>query len=92
MCLSTLHDVANHVNITKIVLGAQLKATIAHVFEESPRINSEDNQPGEEIDAVFGSQSVYARIVNSPFLMGMSNSILVEMSKRIGKEYLSNKD
>ena len=75
----------------KIVFGAQLKATIAHVFEESPRINTEDNQPGEEIDAVFGSQSVYNRIVNSPFLMGMSNSILVEMSKRIGQEYLSNK-
>lgn len=75
----------------KVVISAQLKSTIGHVFDEPPRVATEDGEMGEEIDCLFGSNSVYNRIVTSPFLIGMTNTLLTEMSKRIGTEYLESK-
>lgn len=72
----------------KLVLANQLKNTIGFVYEQSPRIMSEDGGFGEEIDMLFGSNSVYNRIVNSPFLIGMMNTLLIEVSKKLATEYL----
>lgn len=49
---------------------------------------SKDGGFGEEIDMLFGSNSVYNRIVNSPFLIGMMNTLLIEVSKKLATEYL----
>lgn len=46
---------------------------------------------GMELDSIFGSNSVYNRIVNSPFLMGMTNMLLVEMSKKVADTYFNSK-
>ena len=75
----------------KTVLGNQLKNTIGHVFTEPPRTANNDLSMGEEVDAIFSTTSLYKRIVNSPFLMGMNNTLLVEMSKRIGQAYIDEK-
>ena len=77
----------------KTVIATQLKNTIAKVFSEDkvPRINREDNTPGEPVDMIFSTKSIYNRIVNSPFLVGMSNTILIEGSKQVADIYFKNK-
>ena len=75
----------------KIVVGSQLKATIAKVFTEPPRLNKNDNTPGEVIDAIFSTKSVNNRIVNSAYLQGITNRILVEGSKKVAELYFKNK-
>lgn len=74
----------------KIVLGNQLKATIGHVFDDAPRLDN-NGEFGEEIDCLFGCNSVFNRIVNSPFMIGMASTLLVEMSKKLGKLYFNEK-
>lgn len=75
----------------KIVVGSQLKATIAKVFTDAPRLNKNDNTPGEVIDAIFSTKSVNNRIVNSAYLQGMTNRLLVEGSKKVAELYFKNK-
>lgn len=64
----------------KGIFANQMKSVIGEVMEYE--MTSED---GEVIDAVFGSKSVYNRIVLSPFIIGTSISLL----KVIGKKALS---
>lgn len=90
MCLSTLRELTTHVNISKIVYGSQLKATIASVMDVPPRLNAEGNIPGQEIDAIFSTKSINNRIVNSAYLVGISNHILVEGSRRIALDYFKD--
>lgn len=73
------------------MFSAQLKATVGYVYDEPPRLANNDGSMGMELDAIFGSNSVYNRIVNSPFLMGMTNMLLVEMSKKVADTYFNNK-
>ena len=74
------------------MFSAQLKATVGYVYDEPPRIANEDGSMGMELDGIFGSNSVYNRIVNSPFLMGMTNTLLVEMSKKVADTYFNSKN
>lgn len=60
----------------KIVVANQMKSTIGSVLKDSPVTEN-----GEEIDAVFGARSINARIVNSPYIMGTTNTLLVEVGK-----------
>lgn len=76
---------------SKIVYAAQLKATVGYVYDDPPCLANKDGSMGMELDAIFGSNSVYNRIVNSPFLMGMTNTLLVEMSKKVADTYFNSK-
>ena len=78
-------------NKTKTVLANQLKNTIAYVYDTAPSIANEDGSRGEELGAIFSTKSLYNRIVNSPFLIGMSNTLLVEGSKKVADLYFSSK-
>lgn len=53
------------------------------------RVMSGDNktESGEDIDAVFGFQSISNRIVNSPFGIGTTNTLLKVISKRAAEIY-----
>ena len=55
----------------KLVFVNQMKSVIGGVFEN--KITSES---GVEIDAIFGAQSISARIVNSPYLIGTTATLL----------------
>lgn len=92
MCLSTLHGLTTHVNTKKIVYGNQLKCTIAHVYEDSPRLINDDGTVGDEIDGIFSGKSLYARIVNSPFQVGMANILLLHIGKSKAKRYFELKN
>jgi hypothetical protein len=54
----------------KGVFANQLKTVFGRVFE------SMETESGEPIDAVFGAKSVDDRIVNSPYIMGTTNTLL----------------
>jgi len=66
-------------NGDKVVFGNALKATCSSVSTNI--ITSED---GNEIDAFFGYQSVSDRIVGSPEVAGLMNSVMIELSKQMG--------
>lgn len=66
----------------KIVVANQLKATVGSYWTE-PQL-SEDGQP---IDVFFSANSIDKRIVLSPELMGSTNTLLVELTKRFIQEY-----
>lgn len=78
--------------VTKIVLGSQLKATIANVMDTPPKTNSKDNKPDKPLHAIFSTKSINNRIVNSAYLVGISNHILVEGSKKIAELYFKEKN
>lgn len=75
------HDVSMSVG-DKGVFGNQLKTVISEVF--SYDITTET---GEKIDAVFGGNSVYARVVNSPFEIGTTMTVLGLIGKQAAKIY-----
>lgn len=54
----------------KALFGNQLKFTVGNVFKE---IVTED---GEQVDATFGFISIQNRIVNSPNLLGTTNTLM----------------
>ena len=60
-----------------MVFANQLKSTIGTVYDTPPM--TEDNQ---EIDAVFGARSINARIVNSPYILGTTATLLDEIGKQ----------
>lgn len=66
----------------KSVFGNQLKTTTGEVFTYDIKTES-----GEDVDAVFGERSVYARIVLSPFIMGTTNTLLLEIAKKAVNDY-----
>ena len=66
----------------KLVVGNQLKSTVSRVDVNG--IMSEDNTT---IDAVFGYVSVAARIVLSPEISGVMNSVIKELSKQMGEKF-----
>lgn len=68
----------------KLVFSHQMKSTISSVLPESPV--TEDN---DEIDAIFGARSINARIVNSPYIVGTTNTLLVEIGKLANKMYFN---
>lgn len=66
----------------KLVFGNMLKSTIGRVMSD-PFI-SEDGQP---VDAQFGGQSVSHRIVDSPEISGLANTVMIKLSAVTGKMF-----
>jgi len=64
------------------VFANQLKSTISRV-STSPIIA----RNGIKVDALFGFYAVAARIVVSPEIMGVMNTVLKELSKQMGLKY-----
>lgn len=69
----------------KGVFSNQLKTVIGRV-EDNPILT----ESGVEIDAIFGSTSVYDRIVNSAFINGTTNTLLKVISQKAAKLYFSS--
>ena len=66
----------------KCILSNQLKCTVSEVFEYD--LTTEDNT---KIDAVFSNKSIYARIVNSPNLIGTTSTLLKKIEDNVIKMY-----
>lgn len=66
----------------KLVFGNALKTTVSRVATDPMT-----TQDGMIVDALFGYQSVSARIVKSPEIAGPMNSILKALSKQMGTNY-----
>jgi hypothetical protein len=66
----------------KGVFANQLKTVFGRVYNDNVRTES-----GVEIDAIFGSKSLYNRIVTSPYLIGSTNTLLIVGAKRVVKAY-----
>jgi len=67
----------------KIVIGHPLKTTISRVD-----INPMTTDDGVEVDALFGAQSVSARIVKSAEICGLSNEVMCKLSVDFGEMVL----
>jgi len=67
----------------KAIFGNQLKTTVGEIFNY-PIVSDS----GKEIDALFSARAIYARIVNSPSLMGTTARLLREISKKAADMYL----
>lgn len=68
----------------KGVFASQLKTVFSKVI--TGEVKSES---GVSIDAIFGAKSVSDRIVNSPDIMGTTNTLLKVLAKRVVKAYRS---
>jgi len=68
----------------KGIVANQLKTTVADVYTD--KITTED---GIDIDILFSLKGIYARIVNSSFLMGTTASILEVITKKAVDMYFS---
>ena len=79
------HDVVNGVG-DKLVFSNQLKSVVGDRMESVMR--SEDNR---EIDAQFGAKSLEARIVNSPFIIGTTATLLKLVGANAAKIYRGEK-
>ena len=66
----------------KGVFANQLKTVVARVMSGTNQTES-----GEDIDAIFGYQSINARIVVSPEIAGTTNTLLRVLSKRVANIY-----
>lgn len=70
----------------KAIFGNQLKFTVGEVFDYD--IHGED---GIEVDALFSSRSVAARIVNSPALIGTTSMLLDKVTQKAIEMYFGKK-
>jgi hypothetical protein len=70
--------------ITKGVFANQLKTVFGRVMPVAPK-----TQSGVEIDAIFGAESVDARIVRSPFIIGTTTTLLNVIAKKAVEAYNS---
>jgi len=68
----------------KGVFGNQMKTVFARVMSGRNQTES-----GEDIDAIFGYQSISARIILSPEIMGTTNTLLKVLSKKVVEVYKS---
>ncbi len=68
----------------KAVLGNQLKFTVGEVYTDP--IVSEN---GEEVDCLFSTRAIEARIVNSPGLIGTTAMLLEKLTDKVVSEYFS---
>lgn len=67
----------------KIVVSNQMKSVTGDVMDYP--VVAEDN---EEIEVIFGERSLLNRIVESPRVIGTTNSLLIHLSKLASKMYL----
>ena len=66
----------------KVVFGNQMKSTIGSIITDEFT-----DKAGQDIDAIFGYDSLMRRIVLSTEFMGTLNTVLVEVGKRAVKAY-----
>jgi hypothetical protein len=66
----------------KGVFGNQLKTVFSEVME-----GDYVTEKGQAIEAIFGYKSIDARIVNSPFLIGTTNTLLEVIAKKAVEIY-----
>jgi hypothetical protein len=66
----------------KVVFANQLKSVISDVFE-----NDIVSETGVVVDAKFSGKSIYNRIVNSPYLIGTTATILKLIAKKAVAAY-----
>ena len=66
----------------KGVFANQLKTIFGRIMAGTNRTES-----GEDIDAIFGYESISDRIVLSPEIIGTTNTLLKVMSKRVAEVY-----
>lgn len=59
-----------------------MKTVFSEVLEREVRTES-----GEIVDAIFGEKSMNDRIVNSPYLIGTTNTLLSVLSKKAAELY-----
>lgn len=78
-------DIAHGVG-DKVVFSNQLKSVVSEIMEYDVK-----TETGETVDAIFGAQSVFNRIVNSPFIIGTTNVLLSIISKNAAKIYKGEK-
>jgi len=69
----------------KAIFGNQLKTTVGEVYEY-PVID----ENGEEIDAMFSNRALMARVVNSPYLMGTTATLLKLLTRKVVDIYYGN--
>ena len=70
----------------KMVFANQLKSVISSVLTG---VNKTED--GVDLDAVFGYKSIQARIVLSPEIMGITNTLLLELGKQTADLYFEGK-
>ena len=66
----------------KGVFANQMKTVFGDVYEKDILTES-----GVRIDAIFGAKSIADRIVNSPFIIGTTTTLLKVISKRAVRVY-----
>lgn len=70
----------------KGVIANQMKTVFSEIMEN--KVTAED---GTEIHAIFGAQSIFNRIVNSPFIIGTTNVVLDLVGKKAVRIYNGEK-
>lgn len=66
----------------KGVFGNQLKTIFGRVMS-----GTNETADGRPIDAIFGFESINARIVSSPIIIGTFNTLLKVLSKKVAETY-----
>lgn len=66
----------------KIVFANQMKSVIGRVM-----VGQNKTEDGEDIDAIFGYNSIVNRVVLSPEIIGTTNTLLKVISKHVAKVY-----
>lgn len=69
----------------KLVVGNQLKGTVARVWTDD-----NTDADGNPVDGYFSGHSVDKRIVNSPFLVGTTNTLMLHITDLVTKYYFSS--
>jgi hypothetical protein len=75
--ISTLSGVGD-----KLVFANQMKSVISEVMDYKVHTES-----GQEIDAIFGVRSIMARVVNSPFIIGTTTTLLKKIAEKAVQIY-----
>lgn len=70
----------------KLVYITSLKSIVANVMEKATRTVS-----GLVVDAHFSAKSIRNRIINSPWIIGITNRILMKMEDFVIERYFKNK-
>lgn len=68
----------------KVVVAHQLKGTVARVWNDANR-----DSKGEPIDAYFSGQSIDNRIVDSPYLVGTTSTIMLKITENVIDHYFN---
>jgi ASC-1-like (ASCH) protein len=66
----------------KLVFANQMKSVVGEVMDYDVHTES-----GERIDAIFGFRSIMARVVNSPFIIGTTTTLLRKVAEKAVKVY-----